>query len=202
MIFLLKSNVVFSTPIRSISIEAGELRSFPVHLPRTFSEPLSFYSNISVPPLLSSHDIASFQLSLLVAPRLQFCSSPRVSLFVFCLHIFSFLLLSSPFLLSLLLHLIFELFCHHLRLLLLTIWTERIFPSFRSILYRLHFPVSCLKPRNNTTYHLRTVILFLVACTRLYTPLCLSVRPLAVLSVRHTFTFFINFIFLSHFRVY
>ena len=37
-------------------------------------------------------------------------------------------------------------------------------------------------------------IFFLVACTRLYTPLCPSVRP----SV--TFTFFINFISLSHFR--
>ena len=35
----------------------------------------------------------------------------------------------------------------------------------------------------------KTSILFLVTCTRLYTPLCPSVRRMVCLSVGHTFTF-------------
>ena len=41
---------------------------------------------------------------------------------------------------------------------------------------------------------------FLVTCTRLYTPICLSVGWSVCWSVGHTFTFFINFISLSHLK--
>ena len=41
---------------------------------------------------------------------------------------------------------------------------------------------------------------FLVTCTRLYTPICLSVGWSVCWSVGHTFTFFINFISLSDFK--
>ena len=45
---------------------------------------------------------------------------------------------------------------------------------------------------------------FLVACTQLYTWLCPSIRwsvgQLVIKLVHHTFTFFINFLSLSHFK--
>ena len=40
---------------------------------------------------------------------------------------------------------------------------------------------------------------FLVACTRLYTPLCPSIHWLVGLSVHHTFTFFYQFYFFNSF---
>ena len=51
-------------------------------------------------------------------------------------------------------------------------------------------------------HELRALCSFLVACTLLYTMPCPSVGQLVGLSVRHTFTFFFNFISLSHLRVY
>ena len=88
-------------------------------------------------------------------------------------------------------------------------------PSFRAscdlvqisneVLYDMGPPQSSLDSRRIVPpIYIQISVLFSVACTRLYIPLCPSVRRLVgqsvCMSVRHTFTFFINFFSLCHFK--